>query len=88
MVDLLLPLREQFALVGGSHAQRDIFERVLLESALAAGRAPLARALSAERVDQKPASPYNWNVHARAMDLAGEPSAAAAARYKAATLAA
>jgi len=88
VVDLLLPLREQFALVGGSHAQRDIFERVLLESALAAGRAPLARALSAERVDQKPASPYNWNVHARAMDLAGEPSAAAAARYKAATLAA
>lgn len=88
VVDILLPLREQFALVGGSHAQRDIFERVLLESALAAGRTALARALSAERVDQKPASPYNWSVHARAMELAGDGPAAAVARHKATTLAA
>ncbi|MDF1735985.1 MAG: tetratricopeptide repeat protein [Minwuia sp.] len=88
VVDILLPLREQFALVGGSHAQRDIFERVLLESALAAGRAALARALSAERIDQRPVSPYNWNVHARAMELAGDATAAAVARRKATTLAA
>ena len=88
VVDILLPLREQFHLVGGSHAQRDIFERVLLESAMAAGRVPLARALSAERIDRKPGSPYNWSVHARAMELAGLGDAAATARQRAAILAA
>jgi len=88
VVDVLLPLRHLFALVGGSHAQRDIFERILLESALAAGRATLARALAAERIDQKPTSPYNWQVHARALEMAGDPGAAARARQRASTLAA
>ena len=88
VVDILLPLREQFALVGGSHAQRDIFERALLESALAAGQSALARALSAERIDQRPTSPYNWRTHARAQDQVGDSKRAAAARQKAATLAA
>lgn len=88
VVDVLLPLRHLFALVGGSHAQRDIFERVLLESALAAGRSALARGLAAERIDQKPTSPYNWQVHARALDMAGDMDAAATARQRAATLAA
>ncbi|MDF1721328.1 MAG: tetratricopeptide repeat protein [Minwuia sp.] len=88
VVDVLLPLRHQFALVGGSHAQRDIFERVLLESALAAGRSTLARSLAAERIDQKPTSPYNWQAHARALELAGDADAAASAMQRATVLAA
>ncbi len=88
VVDVLLPLRHLFALVGGSHAQRDIFERMLLESALAAGRSKLARALAAERVDQKPASPYNWQARARALEMAGDSDAAAVASQRASTLAA
>lgn len=43
---------------GGSHAQRDAFERTLLESCLASGRAGLARALLSERLSARPTSTY------------------------------
>jgi tetratricopeptide (TPR) repeat protein len=52
---------------GGSHAQRDIVQLTLIESALRAGRGQLARALAAERTDLKPASPFNWRLTARAL---------------------
>lgn len=87
-VDLLLPVRDRIALVGGSHAQRDVFERTLLESALAAGRASLARALTAERIDQRRMSPYNWRRRAAALRLCGDMAGATAAEREAALLAA
>jgi tetratricopeptide (TPR) repeat protein len=43
---------------GGSHAQRDAFERTLLESSLASGRTGLARALLSERLSARPTSTY------------------------------
>lgn len=45
---LLLPVRERFWQLGGSHAQRDVFNQLLVDSAVAAGRRALARALLAE----------------------------------------
>ncbi|PJK31532.1 tetratricopeptide repeat protein [Minwuia thermotolerans] len=88
VLDTLLPVREDIALVGGSHAQRDVFERTLLESALAAGKGALARALAAERVDAKATSAYGWRRYADALDLCGDAEGARAARAEMARLAA
>jgi len=85
---VLLPVRDDIALIGGSHAQRDVFERTLMESALAAGRSTLARALAAERVDVKPSSSYGWLRYADALSQCGDTDGAASAREKAGLLAA
>ncbi|WP_372659681.1 tetratricopeptide repeat protein [Hydrogenophaga sp.] len=44
---------------GGSHAQRDIIDWTLTESALRTGQSGLAEALAHERLAQKPHSPVN-----------------------------
>lgn len=56
-VRLLRPVRDIAHRFGGSHAQRDLLDLTLLEAALRDGQFALARALAAERVDLKPASP-------------------------------
>jgi hypothetical protein len=56
---------------GGSHAQRDLVQLTLTEAALRADDAALARALTAERTDIKPSSPFNWRLTARAYATAG-----------------
>jgi tetratricopeptide (TPR) repeat protein len=77
VVELLLPIRYGLRRLGGSHAQRDLFARMLIESAIAAGRLPLARALLAERTAQKPSSPWSWRSTARVLDgLGGKEEAA------------
>jgi hypothetical protein len=58
--DHLMPIRYRAHLFGGSHAQRDVINRTLLEAALRAGDADLAAALISERLEQRPTSPYNW----------------------------
>ena len=67
VVDRLLPIRYELRRIGGSHAQRDLFARMLIESAIRAGRVSLARALLAERTAQKPNSRWSW---ARFADVA------------------
>lgn len=51
---LLLPLREGFHRIGGSHAQRDLFAKLLIDSAVRAGRAEVARELLNERLAARP----------------------------------
>jgi tetratricopeptide (TPR) repeat protein len=70
-IDELLAVRAHANRFGGSHAQRDIVHLTLVESALRGGRAPLARALAAERTGAKRSSPFNWQLTARAMAAAG-----------------
>jgi tetratricopeptide (TPR) repeat protein len=53
-VDLLLDLRSDAHVVGGSHAQRDIIDLTLIAAAARSGQAGLARALVTERVARKP----------------------------------
>jgi hypothetical protein len=65
-VALLAPVRERAHIFGGSHAQRDILGRTLLEAALRAGDKPLARALAEERAAQKPGCPFTRELRARA----------------------
>jgi hypothetical protein len=52
--ELLHPLREGFHRIGGSHAQRDLFAKLLIDSAVRAGRAGVARALLRERMAVRP----------------------------------
>lgn len=82
-VDLLLPLRYRLHAFGGSHAQRDAVQRTLLEAALRADRADVARTLLSELTGLRPVSPYNWRAQARLADRLGDPDRAAAARRRA-----
>ncbi|MDO6563597.1 tetratricopeptide repeat protein [Amphritea sp. 1_MG-2023] len=58
-IEKLMPIKNTTAQFGGSHAQRDIFARTLLEAALRAGNKNLALALVNERLMARPHSPYN-----------------------------
>lgn len=52
--ELLLPLRHGFYRIGGSHAQRDLFAKLLIDSAVRAGRADIAREVLRERLAARP----------------------------------
>jgi tetratricopeptide (TPR) repeat protein len=52
--DLLLPVKSMMNRVGGSHAQRDIFDQLLIDSAVRSGRFDLARRLLDERTGRRP----------------------------------
>ncbi len=54
--DGFLNSREDWPRVGGSHAQRDLYAQALVDSAVKAGRRPLAEALLAERAAMHPES--------------------------------
>ncbi len=71
-LERLLPVRSRSYRIGGSHAQRDLLQLAVAGAALAAGNARVARALAAERTEIKPASPHNWRLTARALELAGD----------------
>ena len=79
-VELLLPVRSDWACLGGSHAQRDIFSQFLIEAALAAKRFPLARSLLAERLALKPHSAGSWLKYAEALTALDDLAGAARAR--------
>jgi hypothetical protein len=82
-VRLLYPIRKRLHEFGGSHAQRDVVLKTLLEAALRDKRYSLARDLSAERLDARARSPYNWMKHAAALEGLGDAAAAAVAAHKA-----
>ena len=65
-VELLMPVRYRAHIFGGSHAQRDIVHRTLIEAAIKPGSGALARALTNERVAQRPDCPYSRSLQARA----------------------
>jgi hypothetical protein len=73
----LLPIRQQLHIFGGSHAQRDVFERTLLEPALRSGSHEVARHLLEERIERRPASPYAWHKLASLELAQGDADAAA-----------
>ena len=52
----MAPVRHQLSIFGGSHAQRDVFQRTLLVAAIRAGETALARNLCAERLADRPTS--------------------------------
>jgi pentatricopeptide repeat protein len=56
VVRLLEPLLKELVRVGGSHAQRDVFEDTLLATYLRSGRTEAAEALFRERLDRRPSA--------------------------------
>jgi tetratricopeptide (TPR) repeat protein len=66
VVSLLMPVRHRAHAFGGSHAQRDIVHRTLIEAALRAGQATLAHGLLEERRALRPDCPFTWQQLRRA----------------------
>jgi len=56
VVSLVRPIRSSAHRFGGSHAQRDLLDLTLIESALRSGDRPLAAAFASERVALRPSS--------------------------------
>jgi len=63
-VDLMLPVRYDHYLFGGSHAQRDVFDQTLVLSTIRSGRDALTRALIAERETRHGQVPDAWKAEA------------------------
>ena len=59
VIDALMPIRKRFQTIGGSHAQRDVVERTILESCLRGGQKSVAEGLIRERLVERPRSTYN-----------------------------
>ena len=83
VVDHLLPVRRQIYRIGGSHAQRDLFFRLLVVSALHTRQFRLARALLAERNALNPNSVWGLKRVAVALEGLGDSAEAAKARQRA-----
>jgi hypothetical protein len=71
VVDTLTPIRGHLQRFGGSHAQRDVLQRTLLEAAFRARRTDLARALLSERLALRDASYHGWGQQTRLLHLQG-----------------
>ncbi|TAK69639.1 MAG: tetratricopeptide repeat protein [Actinomycetota bacterium] len=67
----LAPIRNRLADFGGSHAQRDAFQRTLVAAALAAEESDLARTLLSERLTTKPRDGWTWRRYAELQRLTG-----------------
>ena len=72
--------------MGGSHAQRDVFELTLLHAAVGAGRLDVARALLSDRVMLRLASPQSWWLHGSVLKALGEASLGEEAQKRALVL--
>ena len=85
-VDRLLPIRYDVIRIGGSHAQRDVFQQTLIEAALRAECFEIARALLAERTAERANSARSWQLYADCLGSLGDTAAAATARERSARL--
>jgi tetratricopeptide (TPR) repeat protein len=63
-IDALLPVRGRFRRIGGSRAQRDLFDQLAIDSAWRAGRLDLARDLLAERLTRRPSNRWGLRMTA------------------------
>ncbi|MBT4490048.1 MAG: tetratricopeptide repeat protein [Rhodospirillaceae bacterium] len=77
--DILLPLRDRIADLGGSHAQRDVWAQMLCRALLDGGRFEDARGLLAQRTSTKANSPLGWRWYSEALQGCGDDAGAAAA---------
>jgi tetratricopeptide (TPR) repeat protein len=60
VIRLLYSRRESLRRIGGSHAQRDLFEQMLIDSAIRSGQNHLAQALLSERLTLRPDNLWGW----------------------------
>jgi tetratricopeptide (TPR) repeat protein len=83
VVEELWPIRAGFQRFGGSHAQRDLLQRTLTDSAMRSGQLDLARALLAERLSQRDTSVYGLRRQASVLTQTGAVDAATAVEQRA-----
>lgn len=83
VVELLQPLRYDLRYLGGSAAQQDIFQRLLVSAALRSGRLNVARSLMSERSADRPSSVWNWRTYAHVLAALEDEAGAVAAWRKA-----
>ncbi len=80
VVEELLPVRDMIRRIGGSHAQRDLFEEMLIDSVLRADRFDRAKALLADRLEHRPRNAWGWRHYAQVLDQLGDDDGAVRAR--------
>ncbi|MGH7719033.1 MAG: tetratricopeptide repeat protein, partial [Gemmatimonadaceae bacterium] len=76
----LFPVRRRVQLIGGSHAQRDLFEQLLIDAAWRARRLDVAATLLEERTASRPGNRWGWKHRAAVLSALGAPGAAGAHR--------
>ena len=79
-VDLIFPVKDLIHGIGGSHAQRDLFEHLLLDAAVRAERLNVARSLLSQRIEKRPRDLWAWRMLACLLETLGDATAAAASR--------
>ena len=78
----LMSARYSMDEIGGSKAQRDVFEMLLLYCIRKSGGGKLAETVYAERTTNKPGSAWGWHWYAHFLEMNGRSDAAARAREK------
>jgi hypothetical protein len=86
VVETLAPIRRHLYRFGGSHAQRDVLHRTLLESALRSDRYEFAGELITERLTERASSVYGWTRRRDLCAALGDDVAARAADEQVAAL--
>ena len=79
VIDRLAPVRHHLSIFGGSHAQRDAYQRTLVTASIRSGERALASALLDERIDARPSSVWAWAGRARLARKVGDADGAAVA---------
>ena len=79
----LSAMRAKIWRIGGSHAQRDLFNEMLIDSALRAGKLDEAKSLLNERLERRPCNAWGWRHLGQVLGQLGENEMAAAARDRA-----
>ncbi len=85
-VERLYPVRGRIWHLGGSKAQRDFFDRLLVRAALAAGNTKIARHVLSERLEKQAEARWNWSRLAELEALDGHDDLAAVASDRAKAL--
>jgi tetratricopeptide (TPR) repeat protein len=77
--ELLCSVQPHFHRIGGSHAQRDTFDQLLIDSALHAANCELARAQLLRRAERRPHDLWTWRTLAATLEATSDATAARSA---------
>ena len=80
VVNTLAPIRQHFRWIGGSRAQRDVFDQLLIDAARRARRLDVAAEILSERLAQRPRNRWGWRQYAAVLEGQGSPRASDAHR--------
>ena len=75
----LSSVRYKWSAIGGSHAQRDVFQQILIDATIRSGDTRQAKALLAERTGLRPKSAFDWERLSVAANATGDKATAAMA---------